>query len=516
MRPPPRSLLLVHAFDPATVCRRCTARLPSRASLAAPQITTARRLLSSTSPPRLSTSYFFPNNALDRAAPFSATAFPRNTATTTTTNTAATAQATSQEAASRVEDAGSGAELPHRRRQAKRKAEAAAAAAAAAGGGGSGKAGAGVLPAQDASSALTTAAAALPANSMRRNFSVFLSLTKPRLSALVVLTAMAPYALYPVNSFLTPAVTESPSLSPLTLLFLTTGTALCAASANSFNMLYEQSTDAKMSRTRNRPLVRKLITTRSAILFAVMCGISGTAALYYGVNPTVSFLGFANIVLYAGVYTPLKAVTVVNTWIGALVGGIPPLMGWAAAAGESATGDGSWRELLFSPDGSSIGGWLFASLLCAWQFPHFMALSWSIREEYKNAGLRMLAWTNPARNGRVALRYSIAFIPICLGLCAAGVTEWSFAITSMPVNGWLIWEAVRFWRHDGHKGTARGLFWASVWHLPAVMVLALLQKKGMWSRVWRSIVGDEPDEEWEDELEEMPVAAVPTRTAVKA
>lgn len=316
---------------------------------------------------------------------------------------------------------------------------------------------------------------------------------------------MVPYAVYPVPSFLSPAVTELPSLSPLTLLFLTTGTALCAGSANTLNMLYETATDAKMSRTRNRPLVRKLVTHRAALIFAILCAATGTGALYFGVNPTVSFLGFANIALYAGVYTPLKAVTVANTWVGALVGGIPPLMGWAAAAGETATHDGSWRELLLAPDGASIGGWLFAGILGAWQFPHFMALSWVIGPEYRAAGLRMLAWTNPARNARVALRYSLAFLPLCLGLCAAGVTEWSFAATTLPVNGWLVWHAVRFWRFEGHKGSARGLFWASVWHLPAIMVLALLQKKGMWARVWRSVVGEDEDE-WEDELDEMPVS----------
>lgn len=366
-----------------------------------------------------------------------------------------------------------------------------------------------MLPSQDASSALTSVAARLPTRSLRRSFSAFLSLAKPRLTVLVVLTSMASYALYPVPSFLTPAVTESPSLSPLTLLFLTTGTALCSAAANSLNMLYEPATDARMSRTRNRPLVRNLVSRRGAVLFAVATAATGTAALYFGVNPTVAFLGAANIALYAGVYTPLKAVTVANTWVGALVGGIPPLMGWAAAAGESATGDGTWRELLLARDGGSLGGWILAAFLFAWQFPHFMALSWSIRDEYRAAGLRMLAWTNPARNARVALRYSIAFVPLCLGLCAAGVTEWSFALTSSPVNGWLIWEAVRFWRHGGHKGSARGLFWASVWHLPVVMVLALVQKKGMWSRVWRSIVGyDDDDDEWvEDELDEMPVVS---------
>jgi protoheme IX farnesyltransferase len=113
----------------------------------------------------------------------------------------------------------------------------------------------------------------------------------------------------------------------------------------------------------------------------------------------------------------------------------------------------------------------------------------------------MLAWTNPARNGRVALRYGLlAFLPISLGLCAAGLTEWSFAVTSLPVNVWLARESVRFWREGGARGSAKGLFWASVWHLPVVMVLALLQKKGMWGRVWRSVMG-EPDEEEEEDDE---------------
>lgn len=322
---------------------------------------------------------------------------------------------------------------------------------------------------------------------------------------------MAPYALYPVPEMLTPTMTETPSLSPLTLFFLTTGTALCSASANTLNMLYEPSTDAKMSRTRNRPLVRGLVSNRAAALFAMLCGVGGAAALYFGVNPTVSFLGLANIVLYAGIYTPLKAVTAFNTWVGAVVGGIPPLMGWAAAAGEAATKDGSWRELLLASDGSSIGGWLLAGLLFAWQFPHFMALSWPIREEYKAAGLRMLAWTNPARNARVALRYSLVFFPLCFGLCAAGVTDWYFAVTSLPINLWLAREAVRFWKYEGHKGSARGLFWASVWHLPGVMILALLHKKGMWSRAWRSVFGEDEEGEWEEEeMDEMASMSAPT------
>lgn len=399
-------------------------------------------------------------------------------------------------------------DLPHRRRQAaKRNAAAAASAPASTPPSASSD---GSLPAEDASSALTTSASKQSANSFRRQFSLYLSLSKPRLSVLVVLTSMSTYALYPVPDFLSPSIgLDTPSLSPLTLAFLTTGTALCSASANALNMIYEPDTDSKMSRTRNRPLVRGLLSQRKAILFAALAGATGVGALFFGVNPTVSFLGAANIVLYAGIYTPMKRMHWLNTWVGAVVGGIPPLMGWAAAAGESATGTGSFQELLLTRD--AIGGWLMAALLFAWQFPHFMALSWSIREEYKAAGHQMLSWINPARNGRVALRYSLAFFPICFGLCWVGVTEWSFAATSLPVNIWLTREAVRFWRHDGFQGSAKGLFWASVWHLPVVIMLGLGQKKGMWGRIWRAVFG-EPDlddeEDWEEDEEDIAGAPV--------
>jgi len=358
----------------------------------------------------------------------------------------------------------------------------------------------------DASSKLASISSNLPQRSMKRIFTTYLSLSKPRLSFLVVLTATAAYSLYPVPQLLAPAATATPSLSTLTLLFLTSGTALCSASANAFNMLMEPKYDAQMSRTRNRPLVRKLISPRGAIVFAVACGISGVGALYYGVNPTTAFLGAANIVLYAGVYTPMKRMSVLNTWVGAIVGGIPPLMGWTAAASQYAH-DGTWEELLFGE--GSAGGWLCAGLLFAWQFPHFNSLSWSIREEYKSAGYRMLAWVNPAQNGRVALRYAILMFPVCIGLSYCGVTDWSFVVTSSAINGWMALKAWQFYKLQGQKGSARGLFWASVWHLPIVMVLAMAQKKGLGERLYRSVVGygdvDEEDlyyEVGEEEEEE--------------
>ena len=353
----------------------------------------------------------------------------------------------------------------------------------------------------DASSRLATLSSSLPPASLRRLFAAYLSLSKPRLSFLIVLTTASAYSIYPVPALLLPTTTVSPSLSALTLVFLTAGTTFCTASANALNMLLEPQYDAKMSRTRNRPIVRGIVGKKGALIFASIAGVIGTGSLWFGVNPTAAFLGGLNIFLYAGVYTPMKRLSVVNTWVGAVVGAIPPLMGWVAAAGQSATGSGEWRELLFGDD--SVGGWLLAGLLFAWQFPHFNALSWNIREEYKNAGYRMLAWVNPRMNGRVAFRYALLLFPICGALSWYGVTDQGFLITSSVVNTWIVREAWKFWRLEGYMGSARGLFWASVWHLPVIMVLAMAHKKGLWESIWQRVIGEEfNDDGWLEEEEE--------------
>lgn len=343
----------------------------------------------------------------------------------------------------------------------------------------------------DASSQLTTKATELPTTAtLRRRFATYLALTKPRLSFLILLTTTSAYSLYPIPEILsTTATADFPttlSTSTLTLLFLTSGTFLSCAAANTLNMLFEPKYDALMTRTRNRPIVRKLISRPSAAVFAFGCGATGLALLYYGTNPTVAGLSGLNIFLYAGVYTPMKRISAANTWVGAIVGGIPPLMGWCAAAGQTATTEHhSWQDLLLSE--GSVGGWLLAALLFAWQFPHFMSLSHTIREDYKNAGHKMLAWTNPARNARVALRYSIAMFPICAGLYTAGLVNQGFLAISTVCNIWMTREAVRFWQKQGAGGSARGLFWASVWQLPLVLVGALVCK----SRIWDGLLGNE-------------------------
>ncbi|KAJ5949135.1 hypothetical protein N7454_000719 [Penicillium verhagenii] len=353
----------------------------------------------------------------------------------------------------------------------------------------------------DASAQLSNISAALPTTSLRRKFAAYLALTKPRLSFLIVLTTTSAYGMYPISSLLTldPAMTPLPTLSTstLTLIYLTVGTFLSCCSANTLNMMFEPKYDALMSRTRNRPLVRGLVSRRGALLFAVGTAVVGLGLLYIGTNPTTTALSATNIFLYAFVYTPLKRIHVINTWVGAVVGGIPPLMGWIAAQGQIATtGHDTWRDMLFSE--SSIGGWLLGGILFAWQFPHFNALSHLIRDEYKGAGYRMLCWVNPSMNARVALRYSVLMFPISIGLWWVGVVGHGFLVGSSVANGWLVHKAYGFWKHQGAQGTARGLFWASIWQLPILLVGGLVTKKGLWDGVWRKIFG-QPEEDEDDE-----------------
>ena len=376
-------------------------------------------------------------------------------------------------------------ELPHRRR--KRLKEEAAAREQ-------------FLP-ENSSSQLTSTAANLPSSaSLRRTVATYLSLSKPRLSFLILLTTTSAYGLFPVPEILSEASSLAPtslSTSTLTLAYLSAGTFLSCACANALNMLFEPKYDALMARTRNRPLVRKLVSIRSAYGFAIACGMSGLALLYLGTNPTVAGLSALNIFLYAGVYTPMKRISAVNTWVGALVGGIPPLMGWAAAAGQVATSEHhSWTDLLFS--GEAIGGWLMAALLFAWQFPHFNSLSHQIRDDYKKAGHKMLCWTNPARNGRVAVRYSLMMFPVCAGLWWTGYVNGGFMVVSTACNIWMTREAVKFWKRGGAGGSARGLFWASVWQLPLVLIGALVFKKGIWQGIWDDGLAAATEEDEED------------------
>lgn len=339
-----------------------------------------------------------------------------------------------------------------------------------------------------------------PQTSIRDDVQLYKALGKFKLSSLVVLTTMAGYAMCPVDpsttaaamdafaqslgsslpgdTSLLPAATNTLGASPannLTLSVLlptTVGTTLCAFSAAAFNQLIEAPYDAQMARTRNRPLPKRTVTPLHAATYGALTGSVGLATLY-AMNPLSAFLGLFTIVLYCPLYTISKRHSVYNTWIGSVVGAIPPLIGWAACTASV--------DPISQP-----GAWALFGLMFAWQFPHFMSLAHTLRSSYASSGYRMLAVLDPPKNALVSLRYSLALIPLCAAFPYLGLTNAAFAYLSLLPNGLLAAAAWRFWRKREER-RAKELFWASLVQLPVVLALAMACKKGLWGE-------DESDE----------------------
>ncbi|BGP20701.1 Protoheme IX farnesyltransferase, mitochondrial [Rhodosporidiobolus nylandii] len=270
-------------------------------------------------------------------------------------------------------------------------------------------------------------------------------------------------------SLLDPALASSPITNNLTLSVLlptTVGTTLCAFSAASFNQLIEAPYDAQMARTRNRPLPRRAVTPLHAASYGVLTGGVGLATLA-AINPLAAALGAGTIALYCPLYTIAKRHSVYNTWIGSVVGAIPPLIGWAACTAS------------VDPV-SQPGAWALFGLMFFWQFPHFMSLAHTLRSSYASSGYRMLAVLDPPKNALVSLRYSLALIPLCAAFPWLGLTNFWFAPLSLLPNGLMAVAAWRFWKKREER-RAKELFWASLIQLPVVLALAMACKKGLWS-----------------------------------
>lgn len=365
---------------------------------------------------------------------------------------------------------------------------------------------------------------ARPQTSIHDDVQLYKALGKFKLSSLVVLTTMAGYAMCPVDPSSTHAAMDAfaqslGGLSPtdlassaaaagagptgvgaigsnpannLTLSVLlptTVGTTLCAFSAASFNQLIEAPYDAQMARTRNRPLPKRTVTPLHAATYGALTGSVGLATLY-AINPLSAALGLVTIVLYCPMYTISKRHSVYNTWLGSVVGAIPPLIGWAACTAS------------VDPV-SQPGAWALFGLMFAWQFPHFMSLAHTLRSSYASSGYRMLAVLDPPKNALVSLRYSLALLPLCsIGFPYLGLTTSAFGVLSLVPNGGLAAAAYRFWRRREER-RAKELFWASLVHLPVLVSLALVTKKSLWTS--KAAPGEE--EEAEDPVASPEVAA---------
>uniref|UniRef100_A0A383WJ73 Heme O synthase n=1 Tax=Tetradesmus obliquus TaxID=3088 RepID=A0A383WJ73_TETOB len=286
-------------------------------------------------------------------------------------------------------------------------------------------------------------------------------LSKFRLSSLVALTASAGFA-----------AGSGDSIDYAKLAWTSLGTLGAAAAANTLNQLYEVANDARMARTCNRPLPAGRLGSRQALLFAALCGVGGLWTLAEHTNPLTTGLGAANIVLYAGIYTPLKQLSIYNTWVGAVVGAIPPLMGWAAAAGE------------LEP-----GAWLLAAALFSWQLPHFLALAWMCQDDYARGGFRMLPKFDPTgrRTAAVALRHCAFLLPLGAAAAALHVTSPWFAGEAALLAGAMGAGAIAF-RANPTAASARKLFRGSLLYLPLLLAaLAVHRQPNRHAVTWQDV-----------------------------
>ncbi|KAJ2952571.1 hypothetical protein O0L34_g6894 [Tuta absoluta] len=307
-------------------------------------------------------------------------------------------------------------------------------------------------------------------------------LSKFRLTSLVVMTSMAGYALAPAPFELT------------TFALCAAGTGLVSAAANAINQYHEVPFDAQMSRTKNRVLVKGLLEPVHAISFASVASATGLGVLYFGVNPLTAALGAGNLILYTSVYTPMKRMSILNTWLGSVVGAIPPLMGWVGCTGSFDT-----------------GALILGVILYSWQFPHFNALSWNLRPDYSRAGYRMMAVTDPALCRRVALRHTGIITASCLAAPYLGVTNAWFAAESLPLNLYFMYLAWEFYKKSD-SGSSRKLFRFSLLHLPALMILMLVNKK-----YWTSANTEEKELSKTQDVSKLPgIAVLPRRPIVAA
>ncbi|XP_077489757.1 cytochrome c oxidase assembly factor 10 isoform X1 [Amblyomma americanum] len=276
----------------------------------------------------------------------------------------------------------------------------------------------------------------------------YMALSKIRLTGLVVTTTLAGYAMAPG------------AFDPWVVLFTVAGTAFTSCAANAINQFLEVPYDSQMNRTKNRVLVRGFLSPLHAVGFAASTASLGLWLLAAGANGLTALLGGANLALYTCVYTPLKRCSIANTWLGSVVGAIPPLMGWAACTGTL-----------------DAGACVLGAMLYSWQFPHFNALSWNLRPDYSRAGYRMMSVTHPELCRRTALRHSVLLALLC-GVAAplSGLTAWSFAATSLPLNAYLLHRAWQFYS-EPDSATSRALFRLSLVYLPVLIVLMLIGKR---------------------------------------
>ena len=282
-----------------------------------------------------------------------------------------------------------------------------------------------------------------------RAWADFVTLTKPRVNLLVLVTTVIGFHL------------GNPSGTDLALLFHTVfGTFLVAGGAAAFNQVLERDVDARMRRTMLRPMPDGRLGVGEALTFASILSIAGILQLSLGANLLAAVVAIATITSYALIYTPLKRVTSLATVVGAVPGALPPVIGWAAARGEV----GIEAAVLFA-------------IVFFWQMPHVLAVSWLYREDYARGGIRVLPVEEPdgRSTSRQVVNYAAALIPVSLLPTVVGLSGRVYFAGAIVLGILGLALAIRFAHHRTPE-RARQVFYGSLAYLPLLWVLMLANR----------------------------------------
>lgn len=233
------------------------------------------------------------------------------------------------------------------------------------------------------------------------------------------------------------------------------GTWLIAAGTAAHNQFMEWRLDGKMKRTQKRPLPSSKISPRQSSVFSYSLMLAGLFYLIFMVNYVAGLVSLATTILYLGAYTPMKRVSVINVFVGAIPGALPPVGGWAAATGHL----------------GSEAMWLLFAIVFFWQVPHVMAIAWVCKDDYSNAGFRMLPKNDEQGTKATVLIVSclIALLPVTWGLFAIGMSGWIYLAGALISSVIFLYYGILFAK-DRTKEAAKKLMFASFGYLPLVWI----------------------------------------------
>jgi protoheme IX farnesyltransferase len=238
------------------------------------------------------------------------------------------------------------------------------------------------------------------------------------------------------------------------------GGLLVTGSANIINQIHERELDKLMTRTAQRPLPLGIISPAEGWVFCLLLGISGLGLLAYVFNPLTAGLSLLSLILYGFIYTPLKTISPVCVAVGAIPGGLPPLIGWVAATGYI-----------------GVEAWVLFGIQFMWQFPHFWAIAWVADDDYKRAGFKMLPspGNRDLRTAFQIMTYTLLLIPLSLLPLLFNISGRVSALVAVVCGVLFLLLTVQLMRSQSRKAALRIMF-ASFLYLPIVQIALVLDK----------------------------------------